>query len=111
MIMAVMTFVMVGCQALPDRCHGGDNPFSIVVLPDTQNDTDSSFGGSPEGGGTQFLIIALEFKPRGETLRWAGQVIEANPDRRCMILTHAYLNSDGTRAMGDFSIFACTRDM
>lgn len=56
------------------------------------------------GGGTQFLIIALEFKPRDETLQWAGQVIGAHPDHRCVVLTHGYLNANGTRGMGNYAI-------
>jgi len=40
-----------------------------------------------EGGGTQFLIIALEFKPRDNTLKWAGQVVAAHPERCCVVLT------------------------
>jgi hypothetical protein len=56
------------------------------------------------GAGTQFLIMALEFKPRNETLTWAGQVIEAHPDHRCVVLTHGYLNTNGSRGMGHYAI-------
>jgi len=56
------------------------------------------------GGDTQFLIIALEFKPRDETLEWANQVIEAHPDHRCVVLTHAYLHANGTRGMGNYAL-------
>ncbi len=215
MILAVMTLALAGCQTFPDWLHGKDNAFSIILIPDTQNYTDSSFDGDPqyfydqtqwikthqkrlnivmvahagdivqnpeatsewdisdrafttideavpyilclgnhditddrgtllntlfppsrfvdnpvyrthfgadpqmhfmesgksdnyflyfEGGGTRFLIIALEFKPRDETLRWAGQVIGAHPDRRCVILTHGYLNTEGRRDMGNYAL-------
>ncbi len=56
------------------------------------------------GGDTQFLIIALEFKPRDETLKWANQVIETHPDHRCVVLTHGYLNANGTRGMGGYAL-------
>jgi len=219
---AVMAFAIAGCQVCPDRLGSRDDAFSVVLLPDTQNYTDSSFGGQAqyfydqtdwirthqknlnivmvahagdivqnpgeasewdiahrafksidkkvpyilclgnhdiaddrsteahardtllnvyfppsrftdnpvyskqfgmdpkthfmepgktdnyylyfEGAGTQFLIIALEFKPRDETLKWAGQVMEAHPGRRCVVLTHGYLNSDGTRGMGNYAL-------
>lgn len=57
-----------------------------------------------KGGDTQFLIIALEFKPRDETLKWANQVIETHPDYRCVVLTHGYLNSSGTRGVGGYAL-------
>ncbi|MCP4451893.1 MAG: metallophosphoesterase [Planctomycetes bacterium] len=215
MTMAVMTCMLTGCQAFSDRLHGRDKTFTVVLIPDTQNYTDSSFDGDPqlfydqtrwikthqkrlnivmvahagdivqnpeeasewdiadrafttidrhvpyilclgnhditddrdtllnstfppsrfvdnpvysphfgadpqthfmepgksdnyylyfEGAGARFLIIALEFKPRDETLRWAGQVIEAHPDRRCVVLTHGYLNTEGARHMGNYAL-------
>ncbi len=57
-----------------------------------------------EGGGEKFLILALEFKPRVETLSWANEVVSAHPDRRCIILTHGYLNAQGEHAIGSNSI-------
>jgi len=43
----------------------------------------------------------FEFCPRDETLRWAEKVIEDNPGRRVIILTHGYMNWDGTRTGPD----------
>lgn len=52
-----------------------------------------------EGGGMEFLILALEFKPRDETLAWANEVIAAHPNRRCIVLTHGYLNAQAEHAI------------
>jgi len=214
--------VFAGCRPSACPTHRGNRPFSIVVLPDTQNYTDSSFGGSPKyfydqtnwikankkkrnivmvahvgdivqnpqataqwdiaseafqtidrevpyilclgnhdiaddqgrqpgarhtllndyfpprrftdnplygnnfgadarvhflepdksdnyyllfaGGGMKFLIVALEFKPRDETLAWANTVVAAHPDHRCIILTHGYLDASAQRSMGKYAI-------
>jgi len=45
------------------------------------------------GEGMRFLIIALEFKPRDKVLTWAGKVVAAHPDHRCIVLTHGYLDA------------------
>jgi hypothetical protein len=66
------------------------------------------FGGSLEGspanyyarldlGGLRLLVLALEFFPRQAAVDWAAGVIDANPDREVIILTHAYLNANGKR--------------
>jgi len=56
------------------------------------------------GGGMDFLIVALEFKPRDEVLTWANEVIAAHPDHRCIVLTHGYLNASAKRGMGKYGI-------
>ena len=45
------------------------------------------------GEGMKFLIIALEFKPRDKVLTWARKVVASHPDRRCIVLTHGYLDA------------------
>jgi hypothetical protein len=47
--------------------------------------------------GWSFLIVALEFFPRQHAVEWASDIIDAHPDAQSIILTHAYLNPDGTR--------------
>jgi hypothetical protein len=42
------TCVLAGCHPTAHPTDCGDRSFSIVILPDTQNYTDSSFGGSPK---------------------------------------------------------------
>ncbi len=56
------------------------------------------------GGGMDFLIIALEFKPRDEVLAWANRVVAAHPERRCIVLTHGYLDAEAERNMGGYGV-------
>jgi hypothetical protein len=48
-------------------------------------------------GGTDWLVLALEFGPRDEVVAWADQILKKYPRRKAMLVTHAYLYSDGTR--------------
>jgi len=48
-------------------------------------------------GGKPWLVVALEFSPTDATVAWADKVLKAYPDRTAILLTHAYLYSDGTR--------------
>jgi hypothetical protein len=51
-------------------------------------------------GGCKWLIIALEFAPRDDVLRWANRVVEAHPDCMTLVVTHAYLTTAGARIVG-----------
>ena len=44
-------------------------------------------------GGMKFLILALEFKPRDQTLAWANKVVSTHSDCRAIVVTHSYLSS------------------
>jgi hypothetical protein len=69
----------------------------------------STFGGAFESGhlenayyllpagGRTWVAIALEFSPRPEAIAWADQVLTANATLPAILLTHAYLYSDGQR--------------
>ena len=48
-------------------------------------------------GGTDWMIVVLEYNPRDSVLAWASDTVAANPTRRAIILTHAYLLPNGTR--------------
>jgi 3',5'-cyclic AMP phosphodiesterase CpdA len=50
-----------------------------------------------EVNGQTWLIVSLEFGPRDAVLAWADRVLKANPSANAIMLTHAYLYSDGTR--------------
>jgi len=56
-----------------------------------------------EAAGMNFLIIALECKPRDEVLDWANQVVAKHPDHRVIVLTHAYMNKGKSRNTGGMS--------
>jgi hypothetical protein len=45
-----------------------------------------------EAGGMKFMIISLEFAPRKEVLVWANAVVSKNSERRCIVVTHAYMD-------------------
>lgn len=47
-----------------------------------------------EAGGRSWLVLALEFGPRDDVLRWANEVVAAHPDRSVILVTHAYLWPD-----------------
>lgn len=84
--------------------------------------TTATFGGAVEsghrenayyllpGGGRTWVAIALEFSPRPEVIVWADQVLTANANLPAILVTHAYLYSDGQRYdhMGRTCQFDCT---
>jgi hypothetical protein len=68
-----------------------------------------SFGGAFENGklentyhlfsagGRDYIVIALEWAPRDPPIAWANQVMAAHPDRRGILITHAYMNNNDRR--------------
>ncbi|MBX9655356.1 metallophosphoesterase [bacterium] len=50
-----------------------------------------------EAAGRKWLIISLEFGPRNDIVRWANEVVTKYPDRSVILITHAFVFSDGTR--------------
>ena len=50
-----------------------------------------------KAGGQEWLILGLEWGPRDKTLEWASGILQKYPNRKAIILTHAYLYSDSTR--------------
>ncbi len=48
-------------------------------------------------GNRKFLVIALEFGPRRDVVRWANEVAEQHPDHEAILITHAYMYYDETR--------------
>lgn len=48
-------------------------------------------------GGRDFLVIALEFGPRADVVRWANEVAAKHKDRAAILITHAYMYYDETR--------------
>lgn len=47
------------------------------------------------GNGVKYLVLNLEFMPRMSVLMWANIIVEAHPDHRVIMNTHAYLDKDG----------------
>jgi predicted phosphodiesterase len=48
-------------------------------------------------GGRDFVVIALEFGPRADVVRWANEMAAKYRDREAILITHAYIYSDETR--------------
>jgi hypothetical protein len=48
-------------------------------------------------GGRDFLVLALEFGPRGDVIRWANEVAAKHKNREAILITHAYMYYDDTR--------------
>lgn len=44
-------------------------------------------------GGRKWLVLALEFAPRNDVVRWAGDVCAKHADHSVIIITHAYLEA------------------
>ena len=49
-----------------------------------------------EVAGVKYMMIALEYGANDLILEWASNVVEANPERRVIVTTHAYMFRDGT---------------
>ena len=47
-------------------------------------------------GGTDWLVVALQWAPVPAVLDWANQIVATHPDRRVIVVTHTYLYSDNT---------------
>jgi hypothetical protein len=50
-----------------------------------------------QGGEVTWLVLSLEFSPRQEVLDWADGILSAYTELPAILLTHAYLYSDGQR--------------
>ncbi len=50
-----------------------------------------------EAGGRQWIVLALEWAPRNNTIAWANRVMDRYPDRSGIMITHAYLNNNDLR--------------
>ncbi len=48
-------------------------------------------------GGRDWVLLALEWRPRVPVVRWADQVLTDHPDRTAIVVTHEYLSTQGTR--------------
>ena len=47
--------------------------------------------------GRKLIVLALEFGPRKDVVRWANEVITKYQDREAILITHAYMYYDDTR--------------
>jgi hypothetical protein len=59
--------------------------------------SNENFFGILNIGGQEFLFLMLEFMPRSESVNWAESILQANPDKEVIVVTHSFTNVDGTR--------------
>ncbi len=48
-------------------------------------------------GGSDWIVLALEFGPRNAVIHWANSILDRYPNRRAILITHAFLYLDNTR--------------
>lgn len=48
-------------------------------------------------GGYDWIIICLEWAPQDATIVWADSVLSQHPERKAILVTHAYMNNDDRR--------------
>ena len=51
-------------------------------------------------GGTDWLVLSLEFAPRDPVIAWANAVVENHPNHRVIVVTHCYMHEDESRHSG-----------
>ncbi|WP_373231446.1 metallophosphoesterase [Cohnella sp.] len=66
------------------------------VYPAEPNKYDNNYH-TFSAGGTNWLVLSLEFGPRDPVLDWANEVVASHPNHRVIVVTHAYMFSDETR--------------
>ena len=50
-----------------------------------------------EAGDQKYLVLAIEWGPRDQTVAWAEKVVADHPDHRIILVTHAYMYYDDMR--------------
>lgn len=70
--------------------------------------TTENFYGTFVFNGQKYLIMMLEFYPRASAIAWASSVIQANRDKKVIMVTHAYEFDDNTRVQTCYSDSAGT---
>lgn len=50
-----------------------------------------------EAGDEKWIVLALEWGPRDETIAWANRMMDRHADRRGILITHAYMNNNDRR--------------
>ena len=59
------------------------------------NKVDNSFS-TFAAGGLDWLVLNLELWPRTEAVAWAAQVLAAHPHHNAIVVTHSFLEADGS---------------
>ena len=59
--------------------------------------SNENFFGELDIGGKDFHFLILEFMPRPESVNWAESILQANPDKEVIVVTHSFTFVDNTR--------------
>jgi hypothetical protein len=74
--------------------YAGKSYYGSSNFPAGSNE---NFYGVFNVNGTSYLVLVLEFIPRNSAIAWASNIIEQNPDKSIIIVTHAFLTPSGFR--------------
>ncbi|MFA5688205.1 MAG: metallophosphoesterase [Kiritimatiellales bacterium] len=92
-----------------DYSGGGRSTLMNTYFPYAKYSAWPTFGGAMvsgementyhifEAAGKKWLLLALEWGPRNETVEWADTVLSEHSDCNTIMFTHAYLYYDSTR--------------
>lgn len=61
------------------------------------NGSNENFYATLTAGGTEYLILVLEFYPRDAVLAWAETILAAHPNDPVIVVTHSFMYVDDTR--------------
>lgn len=50
-----------------------------------------------EAGGAKWIIVCLEWAPRDAVVAWANELMAKHPDRKGILVTHAFMNNNDLR--------------
>lgn len=59
--------------------------------------SNENFYGFLTVGGKPYLFLMLEYRPRSAVLDWAESILQANPDKEAIVVTHSYEMTNGKR--------------
>jgi hypothetical protein len=61
------------------------------------NGSNENFYGELTINGKTYLFLILEYVPRSSSLGWASSIVQANPDKEIIVVTHSNMFYDNTR--------------
>ncbi|MCW1883677.1 metallophosphoesterase [Luteolibacter flavescens] len=50
-----------------------------------------------QAGGYDWIVMCLEWGPRNSTIEWADSIMSQHPDKKAILVTHAYMNNNDLR--------------
>jgi len=80
-------------EYLPYSAYVDRPTFGGAMEPGKMDNTYHFF----EVGGDPWIVIALEWAPRDETVAWANGLMTRYPDHKGILITHAYMNNNDLR--------------